>query len=550
MRTHLTGLALAVLCLAPATAAGQGSVDSGASQRQRAARELESVIGDTARLADRHAYVKVRARAASLLWPRDRERAGVMFTELWGWIERQDEKGFGKDEARAVLLANLFPRDAGLAKGLLAALRAEGKEGLGGKRLNRLASGLLESDPAAAAELLTEGITARPSPDALPVLSRLRERDASLADAAAERLLAALASQPAAAALQTLYALNHYVFPASGSAAAPVSESLRRRYFATAYAALTQSLAEDRRAPPNREAAGASHSPSFFQVQMAELLAALSGRYAPDRAAEIQGVAAQVTAAASPEFLQVAQAMLRRVNAGTPPAAPAQDFGSQAGEPGARVIGALAAGDFGAAERLVDEVESAPVRRDLFRMIAAAEFRHHLARGDVAEAFNTARSVDNPDTTVSMLTQVALASLKSPNDPSAALLLASASAAVREAHCTPAKAKSMLSLARASATVSAADGAAWLREGAACVNSLAAASPGKEPAGEQELGQAFREVGRMDLDGALLVANTLEDSFAQLTAKLSACEGWLGAPAERPAAVSVKSVTKDKPKTQ
>lgn len=550
MRSQVAGLVLTALCLMPAMPPGQESAGSVALQQQRAARELDAVISDTARLADKSSYVKVRARAANLLWPRDRERAVAIFTELWGWIDRQDDKGFAKEDARAVLLANLFPRDAGFAKGLLATLRAEGKEGLNSKRLNRLASELLESDPAATAELLTESVAARPSPDALPVLSKLRDKDAALADAVAERLLAALASQPADAALQTLYALNYYLFPATGNAGEaappPANESLRRRYFTSSYAALTQSLQEERRAPQNNAAAGARQSPSFFQVQMAELLSALSGRYAPSRAPEIQTAAAQVTAGASPEFLQVAQAMLRRVNAGAAPAGPDYGFRSPASSPGAEVISALAVNDFVGAERLLNEVESVPVRRDLGRMIVAAEFKHHLTRGDVVEAFNRAQSVDNPDAMVSMFAQVAAATMKRPGDPSSAQLLASASAAIRKADCTPLKAKSMLSLAFAFSPVSAADGTEWLRGGTACVNSLAASASKKEgagvmPAGEQELAQAFYAVGKIDLDSALLVANTLDDSFAQFTARLSACETWLNAPEERPSPVSVKS---------
>lgn len=551
MRTQVAGLMLTALCLMPAAAPGQDSAGSFALQRQRAARELDAVISDTARLADKSSYVKVRARAANLLWPRDRERAGAMFTELWGWIDRQDDKGFAKEDARAVLLANLFPRDAVFAKGLLATLRAEGKEGLNSKRLNRLASELLEFDSAVTAELLTESVAARPSPDALPVLSKLRDKDAARADAVAERLLAALASQPADAALQTLYALNYYVFPAGGNvgeaaAPPPANESLRRRYFTSSYAALTQSLQEERRAPQNNAAAGARQSPSFFQVQMAELLSALSGRYAPSRAPEIQTTAAQVTAGASPEFLQVAQAMLRRVNAGASPASPDYGFRSPASSPGAEVVSALAVNDFVGAERLLNEVESAPVRRDLGRMIVAAEFKHHLTRGDVVEAFNRAQSADNPDAMISMFAQVAAATMKRPGDPSSAQLLASASAAIRKADCTPLKAKSMLSLAFTFSPVSAADGTEWLRGGTACVNSLAASASKKEgagvmPAGEQELGQAFYAVGKIDLDSALLVANTLDDSFAQFTARLSACETWLNAPEERPSPASVKS---------
>ncbi|MBV9923598.1 MAG: hypothetical protein JOZ96_01050 [Acidobacteria bacterium] len=554
MRTRLTGLVLFALCLMTPAAFGQESLAPGALQRQRAARELEGVINDTARLTDKSSYVKLRARAANLLWPQDRERAGLMFSELWAWIDRQDEKGFSKEDARAVVLTNLFPRDAGSARRLLEASQAEAKEGgLGSKRLNRLASELLESQPAAAAELLTESLTAKPSPEGLPVLSKLRDKDATLADGVAERLLGALALQPPDAALSTLYAMNYYVFPASaavgGTVPAPANESLRRRYFTSSYAALTQSL-QERRAPQNGAAAAARPTPSFFQVQMAELVGALSNRYAPDRAVEVQGLTAQVSAGASPEYEQVAQAMLRRVAGGA--AGGPNDFRGLPSGPGAEVVSALAVNDFNGAKQLLDEPENALVRRDLVRMIDAAEFKHHLSRGELAEAFNKAQNTESPDTTVSMFTQVAAAAVKRGNDPSAAQILAASRAAIRKAGCTPLKAKSMLSLASASAPVSAAEAVEWLRDGAACVNAPGGAATKPEgagaaassPSGGPELGQAFSAVGKIDLDVALLVANTLEDPAAQLTAKLSACESWLNATEERPKPAPAKAVAK------
>jgi hypothetical protein len=540
---------------------GQEVIDFGALQRQRAVRELEVIISDTAGLTDKSSYLKARARAANLLWLQDQERAKGMFLELWAWIEKQDEKSFSREDARAVFLGNLFPRDSKLARKLLETLQVDGKESsLSSKRLNKLASELLEFDPASAAELLTQSVIANPSPEALPILSRLRDKDAKLADGIAERLLDVLASQPTDVALPTVYALNYYVFPANNVAGEatviPLKDSLRRHYFMSSYAALIQSLQEDKRPPRSGAAGNGKTSRSFFQVQLAELLAALSGRYASDRSTELQSLAAEVSAGASPEFSQVTQSMLRRVNSGAPVASLNYDSKNQTSSPESEIISALAVNDFNEAERLLDEVESASVKRDLSRMIATTEFRYHLAKGNIDEAFNRAQSTENSDTKVSMFTQIAAIALKRVNDPSSDQILAMSRAAIKKADCTSLKAKSMLSLASVSAPLSATDGVEWLRDGTICFNSLDAAGSKKEginakdnsavPAGVQELGQAFSAVGKADLDNTLLVANMLDDSFVRLTAKLSACEKMLGVTDEKPSTVLVKKMPKAK----
>ena len=439
MHARIVGSLMIVLCFSSMKISGQEAIDSSALQRQRAARELEAIISDTTRLTINPLYLKARARAANLLWLQDQERAEGIFSELWAWIEKQDEKSFSKEDARIVLLSYLFPRNSKLARKLLDALRVDGKESsLSSKRLNKLASELLESDPAAAAELLTQSVMTNPSPESLPVLTRLREKDAKLADKIAERLLDALPIQPTAVALPTVYALNYYVFPANNlasvTAVTRANDSLPRHYFISSYAVFMQSLQEDKKLLQDNTAASGNHPGSFFQVQMAELLAALSGRYAPERTTELQSLATRISVGASPEFAQIAQTMLRRVSSGASLAGLNYDLRNQTRSPESEIITALAANDFDKAKRFLDELDNANVKKELSRVIATAEFKYHLAQNNIAEAFNRAQNTENSDARISMFTQITAIALKRVNDPSSVEILAMSRAALKKAY--------------------------------------------------------------------------------------------------------------------
>jgi len=540
MRTRLFILTLLALCLSAAPSQGQEPGGAAVLQRQRAAQELEGVLNNAQLLSDKTAYVGLRSRAAGLLWPQDRERAGAVFVETWAWIDKQDERGFSKEEARAVLLGHLFTRDHALARQLLETLSAGAGEGAAGlKQLNRLAADLIEQDPAQAAALLERSVLAKPSPEALPLLAKLREKEAGRADLIAARLMEAVRSQPPGAALPTIYALNFYVFPgrASSPAAPPPADALRRHYFASAYEVLTRAVREG--GPPPRGAAAGKETPgSFFQSQIAELLAALAPHFAPDRAPELRVLASQLSGGMSPGSAQVARAMLRRVETRAAAAGPDYTQAEQGVDPAGEVFAAATRGDFDEARQLAAGLENRTTRASLGRMIVAAEFRRHLAKGDAAEALRVAQNAEDAEGRLLMLAQVTAALLKGSSDLASAPVLTSARASLKGADCTRAKAAALLSLAADSASGWAAEGSDWLRDAAVCLNSLERAGSKQGTKTESgavrpDLRRAFSAVGQADLDTALLVANTLEEPAARLTAKLSACEKWLG-PAVEP----------------
>lgn len=251
---------LIMALLVPVKLLGQELVDSVPSPYRRALQELETVIAEVNNLTDKLTVVKVRARAASLLWLHDADRARMMFRELWKWVEDQKDTSFDREAARTELLKNLFPRDPKMARELLEKVlgghkseEAPFQAQIAGtdpnlKRLVKLSSGLIEQDTAMAAALLERSLSVSVSPAALFALSRLREKDPSLADYIVARTLENLRRRPTVVALPGVYVLIDYVFPSKQSfgksVAKPPDGSLRMQYFSAAYDILQRSLAE------------------------------------------------------------------------------------------------------------------------------------------------------------------------------------------------------------------------------------------------------------------------------------------------------------------
>jgi hypothetical protein len=106
---------IVIIVLVPVELLGQEWVDSVASPLQRALQELESGNAEANSLTDKLTVVKVRARAANLLWLHDPNRARMMFREVWKWVEEQEDKSFDREAARTEILKNVFPRDPNMA---------------------------------------------------------------------------------------------------------------------------------------------------------------------------------------------------------------------------------------------------------------------------------------------------------------------------------------------------------------------------------------------------------------------------------------------------
>ncbi|GBC77863.1 hypothetical protein HRbin08_01347 [bacterium HR08] len=518
------------------------------SPRQRALRELEGILAETDNLADKLAYVKVRARAANLLWLHDPDRARTIFRELWKLVDEQTEALFDREAARTDLLKNLFPRDRNTARALL-------EKALGGhkseeapyraqiagtdhnvRRLVRLSSELVEQDPAMAAALLERSLSVSVSPAALLTLFRLREQDPSLADYIVARTLEVLRMRPTVIALPGVYVLADYVFPSMPSFGNPGTRppdiSLRVQYVSTAYEILQRSLAESESTLQREERYTEKdlHFRRVYQGQVAALLSALAPRYLPERAQELKTRAATLAADLPPETARLLRFTLARISGSV-----------RESEDLEMVISvALARGDVDKARRALEKLEDENTKKAFAQSIANVEFRAHLAKSNLAEALMAARRVEDPNLRGSLYAQVARAAHRKGEVNLSRMILIEARAALSTSEPNGVRVRTLLSLASEASAISASEAVQLLWDAVSALNALKAMS-GADATRDSlakindprsfseatELWRAFSSVGRVDLEGALWTAHQIRDEVVRLVARLAACQEWL-----------------------
>jgi len=538
---------IVIIVLVPVELLGQEWVDSVASPLQRALQELESVNAEANSLTDKLTVVKVRARAANLLWLHDPNRARMMFREVWKWVEEQEDKSFDREAARTEILKNVFPRDPNMAGELLEKVLGEHKsEGvpfqaqiagtdLNLKRLVKLSSELVEQDTATAALLLERSLSTSVSPAALFVLFRLREKDPGLADYVVTRTLENLRMRPTVVALPGVYVLLDYVFPSRqrfGGAIKSPDASLRMQYFSTAYDILQRSLGESEFLL-QREKGYTEKDLRFrlmYQGQVAAVLRVLAPRYAPELAEELNKLTVNLAAGLPPEISRLHQFTLARL-------------GGNLGESDSlemAVSVALARGELDKARRLLGKIEDESIKKVLSQTMAEVEFRVHLDKSHLVEAMMTARRIEDPNIRAFLYAQVAKAAYQKGEVEFSRLILTEAHTALSESDSNGIRARALLSLAAEASAVSVPISVELLWSAVSLINSLTVA-PGAEAEGNPlakvndprslidapELQRAFSSVGSVDFDSALLAAGQVKDGAIRLIARLSACQRWL-----------------------
>lgn len=527
----------------------QESVDSTALTRQRALQELEGIISESDKLADKLAVVKIQAEAANLLWLQDVDRARTMFRELWRWIEAQKDKDLKKDEARTELLKNLFPRDPKMAEELLEKIseghrseEAPFRAQIAGadpnlRRLAKLSLELSGQDTARAAALLERSLSVSVSPAAFFSLMRLREKDPRVADYVVARTLERLRMRPTVVALPGVYTLIDYVFPSKQSFGKPITEppdpSLRMDYFWAAYDILQKSLGESEQLllKQQRYTEKDLRLRSIYQGQVAGILAALAPRYAPEVAEELTKLATNLAVDLPPEMIQLHRFTLARLTGNL----------AESDSPETAISIAVARGEVEKARDLLEKVQDESVTKGLSQMAANVEFRTHLAKSNLAEALMAARNVEDPNIRASLYAQVAKAAYRKGEVEFSRLILAEARVALSKSESNGMRVRALLELAAEASTISALDSIELLRAAVLDINLLSKATSGGGSKGdllteinnpqtlidEPELQQAFSSVGTVDFDGALLTASQIEDKSIRLIAKLAACKKWL-----------------------
>jgi hypothetical protein len=526
-----------ILVLASTKLYAQGQISSDASPRQRAIQEVDAVLTEANSVTDKAAFVKVKAQAASLVWFQNQERSRELFSDLWAWVNSQDDAGFDREAARTQILKRLFTRDPKLATKLLKTSSEDTPKAQNVQRLTDLASGLIRDDPSTAAGLLGQSLSAETSAVNVAVLERLRKRDISLADSAAAQALTSLKSQPAAQALLPAYSLIEYIAlttPAPGAASANVAdEALRRQFYSTAYGILLQTLQEAQQQAANSRPRTDNNTSfkTFPQAQLAGVLAALASRYAPEHAIELNALAARLSAGIPPQLNELSQYTLDRING--------RQYKPKDDSPAGAISAAIVAGDFDEAKRQLIKLDNEDIKKFYSFQIATKEFEADMAQSNLAGAIAVAKAVDDIPARAFMFAQVIKVSYKKGDTLVSQQALSEARIMLQKVGCDAKKAVAILALATAAAPISISDSVELLNGGTACINSLGTSSSStekKETADHthkfmdlQDLQQAFSSLGKVDLDNALLSAGRIDDKPTALIARLSACEAWLHA---------------------
>lgn len=228
-------------------------------QKQIAIQEIEGVLSESGKIDDVWSKSLVKAKAAELLWNLQPEKAKSIFLDIWQLAEAQEDE-IVKDEVQAVVFKYPAPKSPAMADSLLKeSLRKLQKESsrlaqAAGtdptqKKLARLARYLVESDSSLAAERLRQSLALGVTPAGIAILSKIREKNPSLANYVVTQTLETLKRQPTVISLKGLFLLTDYVFPmtsgyASSEEVENSDETLRFRYFFTAYEILKKSAVE------------------------------------------------------------------------------------------------------------------------------------------------------------------------------------------------------------------------------------------------------------------------------------------------------------------
>jgi hypothetical protein len=543
--------------------------------RERAFQELESVLAESDKLADQPAVaVKIRARAANLLWSRDRARARELFRALWSDVAAQDEHTAWREAARTEILKNLFPRDPGLAQEMLKEATGDAPAQESGlraqvtgtdprtQRITRLSQELVESDATHAAAMIEQALASGVTPGAMSALIRLRDQNTQLADYVAAGTFERLKSRPTAVALTGLFIISDYVFPSSQMAGDsllvnPPVETLRMQYFSAAYEVLQRSLREPEAALA-KEMQYTEQDLRFravYQAQLAALLAAIAPRLAPQVAPELSALADKLASGLPPSISQISQYNSARLSGEMPHAA----------GPEVMIPLLMARGEFEEAKHLVEKMSDETTRTAYLQTIARVEFRNYLAKAELPQALAAARAVQDPNPRAMLYVQLASVADKKGDKEFAKLVVAEARATLASSAPDGLRTRALLLLtADATSLLPAQEAVELLQSATASINALSRPATGADaPTPQQaawavvndplslmdapELQQAFAAAGRVDFDSTSFAAHALNEKPVALSARLALAARWLADDVKPAVAPVVKIAPPGKP---
>ena len=516
-------------------------IPSVSETRIRAEQELEAVISEAKNLDNKLAVVTVRTKAATLVSFSHSVRADSMFLEVWKFVNEQTDSNFDKQQAKLIVLKNLFPRNPKLARQLLTEQtkpdQTEPANRDNDQRIaQKLASQLVDLDPAAAASLLEKSLSISPGPAGVGALTRLRERDSFLSDYVATKVLESLTTQPTAVSLPALHLLTAYVFPGPE---APISSSdaesslqlLQFKYFLTGYELLRSSIQETNEAllKDRRYTQRDLWFRAVAQGQVAAILAALAPRFQPLLTVELTQIANKLASQVPQNISDMAKLALDRLR-GTRPSGddPEQAFAFS-----------LSNGDFDEALAQSDRIKDDKKREIYRQLVFRNQARALLAKAEVTAALISIRKIDDPTNRLIMYLQALKATKKKRDQNLTNLIVNEARPLIPQTDRNGLHVRALLSFV-AQLTDPAMNDVAmeFLNNAVVSINALANRTEGQsanktlseavmielnDPISlldAPEMEQAFSYTGSIDLDRGLAQAKRIDIRPVQLAARL------------------------------
>lgn len=518
---------------------------------QQAEQELESILNLSDRIDNPLATVKVKAKVAGLIWLKSPEKARSIFTNLWNFIDKQSNESLNKEEARIAVLRHLLPKDRKLANQLLQKAALQDKDNdketpafdkINGndkktRRLAFLANRLADTDPILAAQIFEQSFVDRTSPITPGILGKIKSKDPQLANYLASRMLENFNRQPRTIAIIGLTGLSDYIFPLipftplSGESP-EADETLHLQFMSVGYPILKESLAETDEFLI-REQQFTKESLKFrplFQAFLAGTLAALSESYAPEYFAELTAITNNLlTQLPEPIAATVrAKSALVKSKIGTP-----NDPGtSEISE--TQIFGAIAKGEFKIAENLIGELKDENKKRSLTELLLKAQGKFHLTNGDLLDALNSARKIENPAQRMLLLAEIAKVANKKRDVVLSTDILTEARKTSGESLPKIIHATTLFAISSEAIYFSPTEAMLIVEEAVEIVNSMP--NPEKENTGKTvivdsdrfidstEMMKAFSSIGEKNMESALMIAGKLKNKYVEMTAKLACIE--------------------------
>lgn len=532
----------ALLLLVPIQLSAQSNEAVSKASRVSARQELETILSETNSLDKNVGYVEIKARAASLLSYSDPARSQNTFVELWQFVKGQSSDDFDKEQAQLTILKHVFVRNPGLAKKLMSQQQSSDK---GATTVNddprfvsKLATQLVDVDPATAAALLEKSLPVTTTPAGLGALTRLRQKDSMLADYVASKVLEGVVTQESLVSLQAMQFLEAYVFPGTD---APIVSSdaetslqvLQFKYFSAGYEILKASLTQ-----PNESLPQTPRSPmrAALQGQLAATLAALAPRFHPVLSPELADIATKLSPQIPPQIREMTKFKLAKL-AGeiTTSQDPEQNF-----------LGALTRGDFVEAEKQLERFKDDTKRTGYGQLLLTTHAKSLLAKLEIFEALTVIRKIDDPTTRLVMYHDAIIASRKKRDRNLTSLLLNEIRPLVPQSDRNGLHVRVLLSLVAQLTDQGLPDSALdFLSNAVVTINALSAKSQDTSTAQSgysafiaelndprslvdaSELDQAFTKVGLSDVDRSLAQAKRIDFRPVQLMARLEAIQGLI-----------------------